>query len=83
MQLGWRGQPWALQDGFCVWLCTHSQGLMGLNPSINPVEQCWEEKCHPYLQRSFSPPLEIRTWLTARSIPGLAVWDCRDLQEWL
>lgn len=31
---------------------------------INSVEQCWEEKCCLCLQRSFSPPLEIRrTWL--------------------
>lgn len=46
------------------------------------MEQCWEKKCSPYLQRSFSPPLEIRrTQLAARSIPGLAVWDCRDFQE--
>lgn len=50
---------------------------------INPVEQCWEEKCHPCLQRSFSPPLEIRTWLAVGRIPDLAVSDCRDLQEWL
>lgn len=41
------------------------------------------EKCSPCLQRSFSSPLEIRTQLAARSIPGLHVWDCRDLQEWL
>lgn len=29
MWLGWRGQPWALQDEWCVWLCPCSRGLMG------------------------------------------------------
>lgn len=44
---------------------------------INPVEQCWEEKCCLCLQRSFSPPTrDQKNMAGTRSIPGLVVWDC-------